>query len=78
MTEQAMQNAMKEIIEALVERRKGSRDQPCEEFDDLADELDGVESVATFYEAGVLTHNKGIVVNLEDGGEFHINILRSR
>ncbi|MDQ7014633.1 MAG: hypothetical protein Q9O74_12175 [Planctomycetota bacterium] len=78
MTEQELQTALHEIIDAMLECRKGSGGEPSEEMDDLADALDGVESVTNFYEAGVLTHNKGLVIELEDGGEFQINILRSR
>jgi hypothetical protein len=38
----------------------------------------GIASVQTFQEAGVLTQNKGLVVRLQDGKEFQINIVQSR
>lgn len=43
----------------------------------LLDSDDDVESVNTFDEAGVLTHNQGVVVAFENGAEFQITIVQS-
>ena len=37
-----------------------------------------VEDVVTFSEAGVLTMNKGLVVKMADGSEFHVTIVQSK
>jgi hypothetical protein len=34
--------------------------------------------VATYEEQGVLTHNRGLVVRLASGAEFHLTIVQSR
>ena len=39
---------------------------------------DGIRSVATFDDAGVLTMNKGLVVTMDDGAEFQLTIVQSR
>jgi hypothetical protein len=35
-------------------------------------------SVATYRDHGVLTNNRGLVVRLANGDEFHITIVQSR
>ena len=42
------------------------------------DEDTGVRRVETFEEVGVLTANSGLVVELTDGSELQITIVRSR
>lgn len=41
-------------------------------------ELMPVVQVRSFEECGVLTLNKGLVVQLEDGSEFQVTIVQSR
>lgn len=38
----------------------------------------GIEQVNTNEECGLLTHNKGVVLNLQDGSEFQITIVQSK
>jgi hypothetical protein len=49
-----------------------------DDFDGLFVEAKGVENVATFEQAGVLTRNKGLVVRMNDGSEFQITIVQSK
>lgn len=44
------------------------------------DDWDGepVRTVKTFEDAGMLTRNRGLVVNLEDGSQFQLTIVQSR
>jgi hypothetical protein len=37
-----------------------------------------VKQVQTFEEAGVLTRNRGVVVQVKDGAEWQITIVQSR
>ena len=39
---------------------------------------DGVRDVVTYEDAGVLTSNAGLVVRMDDGGEFQLTVVRSR
>lgn len=41
------------------------------------DEIGDFNAAQTFQEAGVLTYNKGLVVRLEDGSEFQLQIVQS-
>jgi hypothetical protein len=36
----------------------------------------GVEDLLTFEEAGLLTHDNGIVFRMENGSEFHMSITK--
>ena len=45
---------------------------------DLPDDLGGIEHVRTFEEAGVLTQNAGLVIELADGSQWQVTIVRSR
>lgn len=38
----------------------------------------GIEQVNTNSECGLLTNNKGVVINLQDGSEFQITIVQSK
>jgi hypothetical protein len=37
-----------------------------------------ISLIESFAEAGILTHNDGIVVTMDDGAEYQITIQRSR
>jgi len=39
---------------------------------------DGVRSVCTFEDNGVLTRNRGLVVTMDDDAEYQITIVQSR
>lgn len=41
------------------------------------DEIGGWHAAQTFEECGVMTRNKGLVVRLEDGSEFQLQIVQS-
>ena len=46
----------------------------------LLDEEDGigVRNVESFHDAGLMTSNEGLVLAMEDGREFQLQILQSR
>jgi hypothetical protein len=47
----------------------------------IADALydaEGLRSIQTFRDAGVMTNNRGLVINTADGSEFQLTIVRSR
>ena len=50
-----------------------------EEFmQEILAEQDGIRSILTFDEAGMLTNDKGLVIRTGDGNEFQITIIQSR
>ena len=44
------------------------------------EDLDGntIKGIESFEEAMLLTNNKGLVVQLYDGSEFHVTVVKSR
>jgi len=72
MNDTELQNALKALLE----------DVGCMDNDDLhrfglPDEVDEIEHVRTFDEAGVLTPDAGLVITTASGGEFQLTIVRS-
>lgn len=68
MSEEGFEGVLKEIVESYAE--------PI--YTDDGDTNANVKSVNTFYDNGLLTRNKGLVVRLNDGSEFQITIVKSR
>lgn len=48
------------------------------DYDTLFVGMEGVDSVSTFQDAGVLTRNKGLVVEMLDGSEYQVTIVKSK
>ena len=72
MTEQTMQDALNILIaDMMLCIDTGDNIEPPEEMESL-------ESVQTFEEAGVLTNNKGLVIRMKDHREFQVTIVQSR
>jgi hypothetical protein len=73
MTPQELQDALHTVLS----------DATVANFDDspeieLPAELEQVDSVETYRDAGILTTDAGVVVRTKDGREFQISIVRSR
>jgi len=73
MNETEMQDALKTLLEEIAYMDADDRGQ----FG-VPDELDDIESIRTFEEAGVLTRDAGFVCRLGDGSEFQVTIVQSR
>ena len=37
-----------------------------------------LDMVRSFEESGIMTLNKGLVIRMKDGSEFHVSIVKSR
>jgi len=74
MTDRKLQDGLREILEEII-NAQGDEDDDLAE---LAEMLPPIESVATFDEEGVLTTDKGLIVEFEDGTAFQVTIVRSR
>ena len=44
----------------------------------LNEKYEDIRIVNTYEDKGILTMNKGLVVRLEDGSEFHMTIYKSK
>lgn len=51
-------------------------DDGCEALGRMHEECP-VASMRTFEQAGVMTHNRGLVVRFMDGSEFQVRIVRA-
>jgi len=83
MSEDLMQEALKAAIEGLVEGR-GDCEDPEDDFNaaeiahQAMDELEGIESIRTFDDVGLMTRDSGLVIRCTDGSEFQLSIVQSR
>jgi len=73
MNDHEFQDALKPLLDEIACMDADDLDQ----FD-LPDDLGGIEHVRTFEEAGVLTQNAGLVIELADGSQWQVTIVRSR
>lgn len=47
-------------------------------LEQLATELEDLEGIRTFLEAGVMTQDAGLVIQMADGSEFQVTIVKSK
>jgi len=74
MNSRQLQDGLRELLEDVLFARD-DRDDPVHE---LADHLQEIRQVATYEDVGILTSDKGLVVETYDGGEFQLTIVQSR
>ena len=65
-TEDDMVQAIEDALRAADERAQDDGDPAA------------IRSLLTFYDAGLLTSNSGLVVRLADGSEYQVTVVRSR
>lgn len=70
-----LQNRLRDILEELIE---ASNDDADDSVADLAERVENLCRISTYGEASILTTDKGLVVECDDGREFQITIARSR
>jgi hypothetical protein len=75
MNERELQGTLRDILEALKFARVGDPDDEIAEF---AERTQRIRNLCTFSDAGVLTINKGLVIETDDGGEYQITVARSK
>ena len=73
MNERQMKNALENLLANLIDAQRRNRDDI--EMPDGMGEIAGVED---FVQAGVLTHDAGLIVTMKDGSEFQLTIVCSR
>ena len=82
MTEAELQNALRDIVEGLIAARPYQVPEALEVFDDplsdVADRTDGMRTIRTFEDVGMMTADKGVVIKCEDGSEFQVSIVQRK
>lgn len=74
MNARELQDLLRELLEELMFAR-GDVDDPLA---DLAERTDGIRQICSYDDAGVLTTDKGLVIECDDGTEFQLTIVRSK
>jgi hypothetical protein len=75
MNARELQDTLRDILEELMFARDDGDDDPLAE---LAERTKPIKSLHTYDDVQMLTTDKGLVIETEDGGEFQITIVRSR
>ena len=75
MNERELQDTLRDILEELMFARDSD---PDDEIAELAERTMRIRNLCTFSDAGVLTENKGLVIETDDGRAFQITIVRSK
>jgi len=82
MTEYELQEALRNIIEALIDARPEQVPAALAVFDDpladIAEHTNGIGAIRTFEEVGMMTTDKGLVVECDDGSEFQVSIVQRK
>ena len=80
MTEAELQNALRDIVEGLIAARPYQVPEALEVFDDplsdIADRTEGMRTIRTFDDVGMMTSDKGLVIECNDGSAFQVSIVR--
>jgi len=74
MNARELQDLLRDLLEELIL----ARDDADDPLADLAERTGGIRQISTYDDVGMLTHDKGLVVECDDGGEFQVTIVRSR
>jgi len=74
MNARQLQDQLRDLLETLLFARNDADDPAAE----LAEHVAGIRHIATYDDVGMLTHDKGLVIETADGAEFQVTIVESR
>lgn len=69
---------LQDLLRDLLEELMFARDDTDDPLAELAQRIGGIRQICTFDDAGVLTTDKGLVIESDDGREFQVTIVRSK
>jgi hypothetical protein len=72
------QRELQDLLRDLLEELMYARDDVDDPLAELAERTRSVRQIRTFDDAGVLTTDKGIVIECDDDREYQVTIVRSR
>lgn len=55
-----------------------ARDDADDPANELAEHVECIRQIATYDDLGILTRDKGLVIETRDGAEFQLTIVQSR
>jgi hypothetical protein len=74
MNARQLQDQLRDLLETLLFARNDADDPAAE----LAEHVAGIRRIATYDDVGMLTRDKGLVIETADGAEFQVTIVESR
>ncbi len=74
MNARQLQDQLRDLLEAVLFARHDTNDPAAE----LAEHVEGIRQLATYDDVGLLTRDKGLVIEAADGAEFQVTIVESR
>jgi len=74
MNARQLQDQLRDLLEAVLFARD-DRDDPARE---LAEHVEGIRQIATYDDVGMMTKDKGLIIETDDGAEFQLTIVESR
>ena len=69
---------LQDLLRDLLEELMFARDDEDDPLAELAERTRGLREICTYEDVGMLTRDKGLVVECDDGAEFQVTIVRSR
>ena len=74
MNARELQDLLRDLLEELI----FARDDDGDPLAELAERTEGIRQIATYDDVGMMTTDKGFVVECDDGTEFQVSIVQSR
>ncbi|MDY7110221.1 MAG: hypothetical protein SYC29_16445 [Planctomycetota bacterium] len=74
MNARELQDLLRDLLEGLIFARDDADDSLAE----LAERTKGIRQICTYDDVGILTTDKGLVVECDDGTELQVTIVRSK
>jgi len=74
MNARELQDLLRDLLEQLI----FARDDEDDPLADLAERTVGIRQIVTYEDAGMMTTDKGFVLECDDSTEFQVSIVRSR
>jgi len=74
MNARELQDLLRDLLEELI----FARDDEDDPLAELAERTEGIRQISTYDDVGMLTTDKGLVVECDDGSELQISIVRSK
>ena len=74
MNARRLQDRLRDLLETVLFARD-DRDDPAGE---LTEYVEGIRRINTYEEVGMLTRDKGLVIETDDGAEYQLTIIESR
>lgn len=75
MNTRQLQDLLRDVLEELMFARDDGDDDPLAE---LAERTTPIKALHTYDDVGMLTTDKGLVLEMADGSKFQLTIVRSK